>query len=90
MTVTKPIFTKLKIPPQRLLNNSYTEFHKNTTKYLVADTKSQTAGRGVIRPKTPKIYNALRFGHRRGSGVQSTFACQDNWVGFDFILSLRT
>jgi len=45
MTVTERIFMKLAFARQHFVNNSYTEFHKNRTRGLVADTGQHTDGR---------------------------------------------
>jgi hypothetical protein len=39
MIVTEPIFTQVKEIRQPFLENSYTEFYRNTTKALVSDIK---------------------------------------------------
>ena len=45
MTVTERIFMKLAPARKHFVDNSYTEFHKNRTRGLVADTGPHTDGR---------------------------------------------
>jgi len=53
-SIPTPIFTKLKIPRQLFLKNSYTEIPKNSRPNLVAYTTSQTDGRDVFRKECLK------------------------------------